>query len=100
MVEHGIHQFHFVLGNIGFIGHFVIIQYDFIKIKASQMSVFANLSTVVTITAGALILNETITIYDILGSILIILGVIGTNYFGVKKEHSIKVNLEYNEGKM
>lgn len=59
------------------------------------MSVFANLSTVVTIAAGALILDEKITIYDILGSILIILGVIGTNYFGGKKEHSIKVNLEY-----
>lgn len=70
------------------------------KIKASQMSVFANLSTVVTIAAGALILNEKLTIYDILGSILIILGVIGTNYFGVKREHSIKVNLEYNEGKL
>ncbi|MGE7902901.1 DMT family transporter [Peribacillus sp. NPDC094092] len=70
------------------------------KIKASQMSVFANLSTVVTITAGALILNEKITIYDILGSILIILGVIGTNYFGLKKEDAIKVNLECTEGKM
>ncbi|MGG4267512.1 DMT family transporter [Peribacillus simplex] len=70
------------------------------KIKASQMSVFANLSTVVTIAVGALILNEKITIYDILGSILIILGVIGSNYFDVKKEQSIKVKLEYNEGKM
>ncbi|MGE7760368.1 DMT family transporter [Peribacillus sp. NPDC097895] len=65
------------------------------KIKASQMSVFANLSTVVTIAAGAFFLNEKITIYDIAGSILIILGVVGTNYFGRKKEHSIKVNLEY-----
>ncbi|MGE7878761.1 DMT family transporter [Peribacillus muralis] len=67
------------------------------KIKASQMSVFANLSTVVTIAAGALILNEKITIYDITGSILIILGVIGTNYFGGKKEHSLKMNHGYKE---
>ncbi|WP_057915404.1 DMT family transporter [Peribacillus muralis] len=59
------------------------------KIKASQMSVFANLSTVVTIAAGAFILNEKITIYDITGSILIILGVVGTNYFGGKKEQSL-----------
>ncbi|MFJ7754620.1 DMT family transporter [Peribacillus muralis] len=67
------------------------------KIKASQMSVFANLSTVVTIAAGALILNEKITIYDLTGSILIILGVIGTNYFGGKKEHSLKMNHGYKE---
>ncbi|MFD6442942.1 DMT family transporter, partial [Peribacillus sp. NPDC060186] len=67
------------------------------KIKASQMSVFANLSTVVTIVAGALILNEKITTYDIIGSVLIILGVIGTNYIGGKKDHSIKMNLHYNQ---
>ncbi|RRN68386.1 DMT family transporter [Peribacillus simplex] len=67
------------------------------KIKASQMSVFANLSTVVTIAAGALILDENITIYDIMGSVLIILGVIGTNYFEGEKEHTIKANLEYKE---
>ncbi|MFC9598365.1 DMT family transporter [Peribacillus butanolivorans] len=66
-------------------------------INASQMSVFANLSTVVTIVAGALILNEKITTYDIIGSVLIILGVIGTNYFGGKKDHTIKMNLYYNK---
>ena len=68
------------------------------KIKASQMSVFANLSTVVTIGAGALILHERITVYDMIGSCLIILGVIGTNYFGDKKEeHTIKMKLHFNK---
>jgi drug/metabolite transporter (DMT)-like permease len=67
------------------------------KIKASQMSVFANLSTVVTIVAGALLLNEKITAYDIMGSILIILGVIGTNYFRDKKEHTFKAGLPSNK---
>ncbi|KWW20510.1 MULTISPECIES: DMT family transporter [Peribacillus] len=67
------------------------------KIKASQMSVFANLSTVVTIAAGAIILHEKITIYDITGSILIILGVVGTNYFGGKKEPSLKLNFGYKQ---
>ncbi|WP_285765904.1 DMT family transporter [Peribacillus sp. SI8-4] len=67
------------------------------KIKASQMSVFANLSTVVTIAAGAIILHEKITIHDITGSILIILGVVGTNYFGGKKEPSLKMDFGYKE---
>lgn len=67
------------------------------KIKASQMSVFANLSTVVTIVAGAVILSEKITVYDIIGSGLIILGVIGTNYFGDKKEHTLKMKLHFNK---
>ncbi|MGE7603057.1 DMT family transporter [Peribacillus sp. NPDC097675] len=67
------------------------------KIKASQMSVFANLSTVVTIGAGALILHERITIYDIIGSCLIILGVIGTNSFGDKKEHTTKMKFLFSK---
>lgn len=53
-------------------------------ISASQMSVFSNLSTVVSIIAGAVILNEEIHYYHIIGSVLIIVGVICTNYF--KKE--------------
>ncbi|SOC02794.1 drug/metabolite transporter (DMT)-like permease [Ureibacillus xyleni] len=50
------------------------------KISASQMSVFSNMSTVVSIIAGAIILNEEIFIYHIIGSALIIAGVIGTNF--------------------
>ncbi|MFD2443720.1 DMT family transporter [Bacillus sp. CGMCC 1.16607] len=56
------------------------------KISASQMSVFSNLSTIVSIIVGAIFLNETIHLHHIVGSIFIILGVVGTNYFGNKKE--------------
>ncbi|WP_409297948.1 DMT family transporter [Peribacillus sp. SCS-26] len=51
------------------------------KIPASQMSVFSNLSTVISIIAGAAFLNEKVYYYHIIGSTLIILGVIGTNLF-------------------
>ncbi|HYK72974.1 MAG TPA: DMT family transporter, partial [Pseudoneobacillus sp.] len=54
------------------------------KMKASQMSVFSNLSTIVSIVVGAAFLDEKIYLYDIIGSILIILGVIGSNFFGRK----------------
>ncbi|SFB11844.1 MULTISPECIES: DMT family transporter [unclassified Bacillus (in: firmicutes)] len=58
------------------------------KIKASQMSVFSNLSTVVSIGAGAVFLDERISSYDIIGSLFIVLGVVGTNYFAEKRELS------------
>ncbi len=49
------------------------------KIEASKASVFINLSTVVSIIAGAFYLGEVVTWYHLCGSILIIVGVIGTN---------------------
>ncbi|HHZ02247.1 MAG TPA: DMT family transporter [Tissierellia bacterium] len=50
------------------------------KIEASKMSVFANLATVITIIAGAVFLKENIYYYHIIGSILIVGGVLGTNF--------------------
>ncbi|OCT13019.1 transporter [Paenibacillus pectinilyticus] len=56
------------------------------KIAASQMSVFTNLSTIVTIAAGAMFLGEQITVYHIVGSLLIVAGVLGTQYYGGRAE--------------
>lgn len=55
------------------------------KMEASKMSVFTNLSTIVSMAAGALILGEEVTVYHLIGSVLIIAGVIGTNRLGRKK---------------
>ncbi|MNC80190.1 EamA-like transporter family protein [compost metagenome] len=49
------------------------------------MSVFTNLSTIVSIAAGAFFLGEEITVYHWIGSLLIIAGVIGTNRLGRKQ---------------
>lgn len=56
--------------------------YALSKIEASKMSVFTNLSTVVSIAAGAMFLGEPIEAYHLVGSVLIIAGVLGTNHFG------------------
>lgn len=56
--------------------------YILARMEASKMSVFSNLSTVTSIAAGAIFLGEEITIYHVIGSVLIIAGVIGTNRFG------------------
>ena len=55
--------------------------YALSRMEASSMSVFSNLSTVVSIAAGAIILKEEITVYSIIGSFMIIEGVIGTNHW-------------------
>lgn len=49
------------------------------RLEASKISVFSNLSTVISIGAGAFILGETVTVYHLIGSVLIIAGVVGTN---------------------
>jgi drug/metabolite transporter (DMT)-like permease len=49
------------------------------KIEASKVSVFGNLRTVVTIFAGVIILKEELYDYHIIGSLMIVLGVMGTN---------------------
>lgn len=51
------------------------------KIPASKMSIFSNLSTVISILAGAFFLKEEIKMYHIIGSIMIITGVLGTNLY-------------------
>jgi drug/metabolite transporter (DMT)-like permease len=55
------------------------------KMEASKMSVFTNLSTVVSISAGAMFLGDEVTVYHLIGSALILAGVIGTNRLGRKK---------------
>ncbi len=60
------------------------------KIEASKMSVFTNLATVISIIAGVLFLQEEIFYYHIIGSIMIILGVIGANYFSKGKKAAAK----------
>jgi len=53
--------------------------YALSKLEASKISVFSNLSTVISIAAGAFLLGETVTVYHLIGSALIIAGVVGTN---------------------
>ena len=66
------------------------------------MSVFSNLSTIISIAAGATLLNEDIFLYHIVGSTLIIIGVIGTNLFKngreFKKGNYVKVKHQMNKG--
>lgn len=62
----------------------LLSNYVLSKIEASKMSVFSNLGTVISIIAGVTFLNEKIFSYHIIGSILIVIGVLGTNFLDTK----------------
>ena len=64
------------------------------KIEASKMSVFTNLSTIVSIAAGALFLGEKVTVYHLIGSVMILTGVIGMQYLGRYKVALPKVKAD------
>lgn len=51
------------------------------RISSSQLVIFFNLSTVVAIIAGKIFLDEPIHLYHLIGTAIIIAGVVGTNYF-------------------
>ncbi|WP_255362938.1 MULTISPECIES: DMT family transporter [unclassified Thermosipho (in: thermotogales)] len=60
---------------------FFLVNYMLSKISPTQSSIFANLTTVTSVLAGALFRNEQITLKHIIGMTLIILGVWGVNYY-------------------
>ena len=59
----------------------LLTNYALSKIEASKMCVFTNLSTVISIIAGVVFLKENIYFYHLIGSLMIISGVVGTNCF-------------------
>jgi drug/metabolite transporter (DMT)-like permease len=65
---------------------FFLMNFTLSKITAAQSAVFANLTTIVAILAGVFIRGEDFFWYQIVGGILIIIGVWGTNYFGKRKK--------------
>jgi drug/metabolite transporter (DMT)-like permease len=69
------------LGILSSIVAYFLINYSLSKMEASKISVFSNISTIVSIVAGVIFLKESFHIYHVLGSILILLGVWGTNYY-------------------
>lgn len=84
------------LGAVVFLGIFATMITAFLsnfilsKLTASKMSIFNNLSTVISMIAGAVILNESIEWFHILGSTMIIIGVIGTNFYKGKSSQITK----------
>ncbi|PFH88711.1 DMT family transporter [Bacillus sp. AFS088145] len=73
------------LGIFSSLGSSYLSNYALSKLPAFQISIFQNLSTLVTILLGIKYLNESFQYYHIIGSFLIISGVVGVNYFRKKE---------------
>lgn len=63
----------------------LLSNYTLSQIEASKMSVFSNLSTLITMVTGFLFLNENLYYYHLIGAIMIILGLLGTNFLDKKR---------------
>ena len=72
------------LGVLSSIIAFLLINFTLSRIEASKAAIFANLSTIVSIIAGVILLHESFKLYHLVGSILILVGVWGTNYYSSK----------------
>jgi drug/metabolite transporter (DMT)-like permease len=66
------------LGILASVIAFILLNYVLAKIEASKASVFANFVTVVAVLAGVIILKERFTWIQVVGSIMILIGVYGT----------------------
>ena len=75
----------FYLGIVSSVIAFLLVNYSLSQIPASQSAVFANLTTVVSILAGVAFRGESFYWYNLVGAVLILGGVWGTNYFGLRE---------------
>lgn len=94
-----IREFKFIVAVIylGVLSSFVtsfLSNYVLSKIESSKMSVFVNLSTVISIGAGVIFLNEEVFYYHIIGSILIIIGVLGVNFLDEERLSKLRQKIE------
>lgn len=78
------------LGVIASIGGFFLVNFALSKVPAHVSSIYANLSTIVAIIAGAWLLNEKLYYYHFIGAVMIIIGVYGTVRFNIGR-HKIKI---------
>jgi drug/metabolite transporter (DMT)-like permease len=73
------------LGILSSIIAYFLINFTLSKLEASKSAVVSNLATIVSIIAGVVILREPFYYYHLIGSILIIVGVWGTNNYEIKR---------------
>jgi drug/metabolite transporter (DMT)-like permease len=78
------------LGILSSITAFFLINFALSALPASKAVIFGNLATVISIIAGVVFLREAFYYYHIIGSIIIIFGIIGTNYFNARKVKRLK----------
>lgn len=79
------------LGILSSIVAYFLTNYTLSKVPASISATFSNLSTIVSIVAGVVFLNEEFKLFQLIGSFLIIVGVWGTNMFSLRQNPKTEV---------
>jgi len=69
------------LGIVASIGGFFLVNFALSQAPAHITSIYANLSTIVAVIAGAVLLNERLYFYHYIGSMMIVVGVYDTMFF-------------------
>ena len=67
------------LAGVSSVGAFLMLNYAITYLDIAKASIFGNITTIISILAGVLILNESFSVYQVLGSIIIIASVYGVN---------------------
>jgi drug/metabolite transporter (DMT)-like permease len=80
------------LGVLSSIVAYFLINFTLSKLEASKSAVVSNLATIVSIIGGVVILKESFYYYHVIGSVLIIIGVWGTNNYENKKTVEIQIS--------
>ena len=76
------------LGIVSSVIAFLCLNYANTHLPVSKTTVFSNLTTVVSVVAGVLILNESFSSVALIGTIMIIFGVIGVQVLQVKQTNN------------
>ena len=74
------------LGILSSVAAFLLLNYMLSKMEASTTAVYLNMTTVVSIIAGVIFRSEAFYWYHMVGAIMILAGVWGTNHFAVSGE--------------
>ncbi len=77
------------LGLVASIGGFFLVNFALKHLPAHVSSIYANLATVVSLIAGAIVLGEVLGLNQYIGSVMILIGVYGTVYYGRKKSNEV-----------
>ncbi|MDF2719597.1 MAG: EamA-like transporter family protein [Paenibacillus sp.] len=64
--------------------------YSLSRLEAYKVSAFNNLATLITVMAGVVVLKERLEVYHIVGAVLIVAGVLGTNLLGGTGKRGLK----------
>ena len=55
------------------------------RLTSAGLTIFLNISTIVSIIVGYFFLNEAVHVYHLIGTVMILTGVVGTNWFAAKE---------------